>query len=74
MKLFSDMTPFEKLEHIQRSIGEAEDQVRAKISRLDHADEALNLFDDWLPYMLNRLWKLETVVALQKARKAAESE
>lgn len=66
IKLFDDMTPIEKIDHIEMAIDDAFRELKA-----EHGPNRISQYprrlDYWVPYMLNRLRKLEKVARLADA-------
>lgn len=57
MKLFADMTPIQKLDYIDKCMTNALPEVKDVTCLAD----ILDVWDYWVPYLLNRCRKLELV-------------
>lgn len=58
MKLFEDMTPTEKIDHIEDSLANS----KLDVLEVTELADILDVWDYWAPYMINRMRKLEAVV------------
>lgn len=60
-KLFTDMSPAEKIEHCKRCIADAYEHLQAEHGPV-HLADILDVWDYWTPYLLDRLTALEAVL------------
>ncbi len=59
-RLFSDMSPIQKLEHCRRHIADGYKQLQAEHGPV-HLANILDVWDFWCPYLLARVERLEAV-------------
>ena len=55
MKLFKDMTPLQKIQHIERCM----DETLPNVVEVTSLADILDVWDYWVPYLIERCRKLE---------------
>lgn len=63
MKSFADMTPAEKVDHCERCIKSAYEELQNQHGPVELAD-ILDVWDYWTPYLIDRVRKLEAAAKI----------